>query len=221
MKLIRCYVQNFGKLHNFEYDFKDNLNIIKAENGFGKTTLACFIKSMFYGLDASKSEKSERKKYKPWQGGIFGGNIEFEVNNKKYRIERFFGNKISDDTFKLFDLSTNLESFDYTENIGEEIFKINKAGYERSTYIPQGEIQIEMEDSLNAKLGNILENDNDINSSDEALTKITEMMKLYVKTGNKGLLNEKKIILSKMEREQENNKFDYINLENKNNKFNK
>ena len=49
--------------------------------------------------------------------------------------------KEAEDTFKLYDLSTNLESKDYSENIGEEIFKINKSGYERSTYIPQGEAE--------------------------------------------------------------------------------
>ena len=44
---------------------------------------------MFYGLESSaniRAEKSERKKYFPWQGGIYGGNIEFEINNKKYKI---------------------------------------------------------------------------------------------------------------------------------------
>ena len=202
-------------MQNFSYDFKDGLNTIKEENGFGKTTLATFIKSMFYGLDASKSEKSERKRYKPWQGGNFGGNIEFELNGKQYRIERFFGTKASDDTFKIHDLSSNLESKDFSENIGEEIFKINKEGYERSTYIPQGGIQIEMEDSLSAKLGNILESENDVNTSDEAIKKLVEMVKVYVKTGNKGLLNEKKKTLEELQRKFENAKVDTENLESK------
>ena len=51
MKLLKCYIQNFGKLQNFSYDFQDGLNTIKQDNGFGKTTFATFIKSMFYGLD--------------------------------------------------------------------------------------------------------------------------------------------------------------------------
>ena len=195
MKLIKCYVENFGKLQK------------------------SFIKSMFYGLDNSKSEKSERKKYKPWQGGIFGGNIEFEVNEKKYRIERSFGNKASDDVFKLYDLSTNLESLDYSENIGEEIFKINKSGYERSTYIPQGQIQIEMEDSLNAKLGNILEGDNDVNNSDEAIKLLSDTMRIYKKIGNKGLLNEKKEELNELQRKLENSRFDDISLEDKEKRY--
>lgn len=212
MKLIKCYIQNFGNLHEQGFDFEDGLNIIKQDNGFGKTTFAVFIKSMFYGLDTqanAKIEKSERKKFMPWQGGIYGGNIEFEINKKKYRVERTFGKKAADDSFKLYNLDTNLESKDFTENIGEEIFSINKSAYERSTYIPQGQIQIEMEDSINAKLSNVLESDNDINTSDEALSKLKDSRKIYKKErGQGGLIDEKKSKLFDLERKMENNQSD-------------
>ena len=217
MKLIKCYIQNFGKLKNFEFEFKNGINTIKEDNGFGKTTFAAFIKSMFYGLDSqanARVEKSERKKYMPWQGGIYGGNIEFQINKKKYRIERSFGKKAADDTFVLYNLDTNLESNDYSENIGEEIFNINKSAYERSTYIPQGQIQIEMEDSISAKLSNVLENDNDISTSEDALNKLRESRKYYKKErGQGGLIDEKKSKLFELERKIENNKSDLNALE--------
>ena len=217
MKLIKCYIENFGKLHNYSYNFEDGLNIIKEENGFGKTTFATFIKSMFYGLDSAvnvKTEKSDRKKYYPWQGGNYGGNIEFEIDNKQYKIERFFGKKASEDTFKLYNLSTNLESNDYTESIGEEIFKINKSAYERSTYIPQGQIQIEMEDSLSAKLGNVLESDNDINTSEDAIKKLNESKKVFKKDkGKGGLIDESKDKLFELQRKLENSKTDLETLD--------
>ena len=217
MKLIKCYIENFGKLHNYSYNFEDGLNIIKEENGFGKTTFATFIKSMFYGLDSAvnvKTEKSDRKKYYPWQGGNYGGNIEFEIDNKQYKIERFFGKKASEDTFKLYNLSTNLESNDYTENIGEEIFKINKSAYERSTYIPQGQIQIEMEDSLSAKLGNVLESDNDINTSEDAIKKLNESKKVFKKDkGKGGLIDESKDKLFELQRKLENSRTDLETLD--------
>ena len=217
MKLIRCYIQNFGALQDFSYNFEQGINTIKQDNGFGKTTFATFIKSMFYGLDTqanARLEKSDRKRYLPWQGGIYGGNIEFEINNKKYRIERTFGKKASEDTFKLYNLETNLESQDFSENIGEEIFKINKSGYERSTYIPQGQVKIEMEDSISAKLGNVLEGDNDINTSEDALKKLNEAKKLYKKDrGQGGLIDEKKSKLYELQRKLENSKLDIENLE--------
>ena len=92
---------------------------------------------MFYGLESKKTIKTltDRKQYEPWQGGAYGGYIEFEIDGKRYKLERFFGKKESEDIFKLYDLSTNLESKDYSKKIGDEIFKLNKEAYERSTFI--------------------------------------------------------------------------------------
>lgn len=208
MKIIKCHIENFGKLSNYDKVFEDGLNTIKEENGFGKTTFANFIKAMFYGLDAKRTSKIliDRKKYMPWQGGIFGGNIEFEINGKRYKIERTFGNKLSDDTFKIYDLTTNLESKDYTQNIGEEIFKLNKEAYERSTFISGQKIETAMNDSINAKLGNILENENDINSSDEAINVLDKAIKNYKKTGDRGEISQKINERTKLENKLEESK---------------
>ena len=215
MKLIKCHIENFGKLENFDYDFTDGLNTIKQENGFGKTTFASFIKAMFYGLDAKRNTKvlTDRKKYEPWQGGSFGGNIEFEIDGKKYKVERFFGKKEADDTFKIYDLSTNLETEDFSKNLGEEIFKLNKEAYERSTFISGQNMETSMNDSINAKLGNILENENDINSSEKAIKTLDDAIKFYKKTGGRGEINEAILKKSKLEQKLENSKTDEKNLE--------
>ena len=161
---------------------------------------------MFYGFDTSNKRaisENERKKYYPWQGGKFGGNLEFEINGEIYEIERFFGIKDKEDTFKLYNKATNCESNAYSSNIGEEIFKIDRQAYERSTYISGQEISVEINDSLSAKLSNILESDNDINSSEEAIERITTIMKEYKKTGNKGQINEIETKISNKKRELE------------------
>ena len=215
MKLLKCHIENFGKLSNLDYNFKDGLNTIKEENGFGKTTFASFIKAMFYGLESKRNTKTliDRKKYEPWQGGRFGGNVEFEINGKRYKIERFFEKKEVDDTFKIYDLTTNLETNAFSQNIGEEIFKINKEAYERSTFISGQNIETSMNDSLNAKLGNILENENDINSSEKALNSLDEAIKRYKKTGGRGEINEAILQKTKLEKKLENSKIDEKTLE--------
>ena len=219
MKLIKCHIENFGKLENFDYKFTDGLNTIKQENGFGKTTFASFIKAMFYGLEAKRNTKAliDRKKYEPWQGGSFGGNIEFEIDGKKYKVERFFGKKEADDTFKIYDLSTNLETNDFSENLGEEIFKLNKEAYERSTFISGQNMETSMNDSINAKLGNILENENDINSSEKAIKTLDDAIKFYKKTGGRGEINEAILKKSKLEQKLENSKTDAKNLQERKN----
>lgn len=215
MKLLKCHIENFGKLSHYDYDFHDGLNTIKEDNGFGKTTFASFIKAMFYGLESKRNTKVliDRKKFEPWQGGKFGGNIEFELQGKKYKIERFFEKKEADDTFKLYDLSTNLETDDFSQNIGEEIFKLNKEAYERSTFISGQNMETSMNDSLNAKLGNILENENDINSSEKAINALDEAIKRYKKTGGRGEINEAILEKTKLEKKLENSKIDEKTLE--------
>ena len=219
MKLIKCHIENFGKLENFDYEFTEGLNTIKQENGFGKTTFASFIKAMFYGLEAKRNTKAliDRKKYEPWQGGSFGGNIEFEIDGKKYKVERFFGKKQAEDTFKIYDLSTNLETNDFSENLGEEIFKLNKEAYERSTFISGQNMETSMNDSINAKLGNILENENDINSSEKAIKTLDDAIKFYKKTGGRGEINEAILKKSKLEQKLENSKTDVKNLQERKN----
>ena len=47
MKLLSCHVENFGKLSDFSYVFEEGLNVFLAENGWGKSTLAAFLKVVF------------------------------------------------------------------------------------------------------------------------------------------------------------------------------
>ena len=89
MKLIECYIENFGRLSDLRLSFSDGLNILCKENGFGKTTLTVFIKAMLFGLDDTKKariEENDRKHYMPWQGGRFGGTLTFECEGEKYRL---------------------------------------------------------------------------------------------------------------------------------------
>ena len=61
--------------------------MVVGGNGTGKSTLASFIKAMFYGLPHStKRSVSEnpRKHFTPWQGGKFGGYIDVTVDENGY-----------------------------------------------------------------------------------------------------------------------------------------
>ncbi len=68
--------------------------------------------------------ENEKKRYKPWNGGVYGGNITFMADNKCYTIYRTFENKDKDDTFRLIDYRTRLKSDDYSSNAGYELLKL-------------------------------------------------------------------------------------------------
>lgn len=189
MKLLSCYVSSFGRLNDFSYDFTIGLNTIKKDNGWGKTTLATFIKAMFYGLDSSKRNvaDNERTKYKPWNSTQkFGGFIEFEWGKNQYRIERYFGLKEAEDSIKLFDVKTGRE-YSNTENLGDRIFEIDKEGFLSTTYFSQKDFQIKSNSSLTAKFNSVCEIQ-DTKTFDKALLKLEERSKRYKYRGDKGLI---------------------------------
>lgn len=187
MKLIKCHIENFGKLNNFEFNFSEGFNSIKEENGWGKSTFATFIKSMFYGLPSTTKrnlDENERKKYTPWQGGNFGGNIDFEINGKQYRIERFFGKNNSEDTFSLIDIATGKESKDYAENIGEQVFELDEEAFERSAFIPQKVLNSSINESISNKLTNLIQGTTDNYNYEDAQDKLDKKRSFL--SNNKG-----------------------------------
>ena len=190
MKLIRLHIESFGKLQNFSYSFHDGLNTFLEENGWGKSTLAAFIKAMLYGMPASSKQsldENERKKYTPWQGGAYGGSLEFSVATGKYRIERFFGAKESGDSFTLYDLATNCESHRYSSRIGEELFGIDADGFARTVYLSQHAIIAKVDNnSITAKLSDLLDDVDDIGSFDDAIAALDKRRKYYKMTGERG-----------------------------------
>ena len=193
MRLISCYIENFGRLSQFAMDFTDGLNTIQAENGWGKSTLSAFLKAMFFGLEYSPKKKlagNERRRFSPWQGGNYGGNVIFSRKDKTYKIERFFGAKDKDDTFRLYDMASGLECFDYTENIGEEIFEVDRDSFAMSVYFPQNQLPVSMSDSLNAKINDLDAFGGDIDRYEAAMELLETRLKEYKKTGNRGLLGE-------------------------------
>ena len=190
MKLLRLHVENFGKLQNFSYSFDEGLNVLLEENGWGKSTLAAFIKAMLYGMPASSKQsldENERKKYMPWQGGAYGGSLEFSTATGKYRIERFFGAKESGDSFSLYDLATNCESSRYSSRIGEELFGIDADGFARTVYLSQHAVIAKGDNnSITAKLGDLLDDVDDIGSFDDAMAALEKRRKYYKMTGERG-----------------------------------
>lgn len=204
MKLISCYVSSFGKLKDFNYDFSQGLNTIKQDNGWGKSTLATFIKAMFYGLNSSKRSvaENERIKYRPWNSTQkFGGYIEFEWGENQYKIERYFGLKESEDTVRLFDLKTGKE-FSNTENLGKRIFEIDEEGFFSTTYFSQKDFEIKSNSSLTAKFNSVCDIQ-DTDTFDKAVQKLEEKTKSYKYRGDKGLIPDLKREISELHYELE------------------
>ena len=189
MKLISIHIEDFGCLHNFDLKLEEGLTVIREDNGFGKSTLAEFIRAMFYGFPrAAKSlDKNKRKKYLPWNGGKCGGYLIFALGEECYRLERTFGTTPKADFFRLIDLRTNRTSDRFSEDIGLELFGLDGDSFERSTYFPQLHDQGKLStDSIRAKLGDLVEDANDVGNFEKAVTALRNKRSGYVPYRGRG-----------------------------------
>ena len=183
MKLISLHIENFGGLHRYDLEFTEGLTVIQEENGFGKSTLAEFIRAMFYGFPRKGKtlDKSRRQKYTPWNGGSFGGNLVFEAEGSRYRLERTFGATPKGDSFALIDLATGRKSTRYSEELGLELFQLDGDSFERSTYLPQlAEGQVLTTDSIRSKLSNLVEDTNDVGNFEKAMAALKNKRTTFV-----------------------------------------
>lgn len=90
MTIRRIHIASFGPLRDFDCELYSGLNLIRGDNESGKTSLAMFIKFIFYGLSGrgSDSAPSERKKYINWDTGTADGYLIAAADGREYRLER-------------------------------------------------------------------------------------------------------------------------------------
>ncbi len=204
MRLLSLYIENFGKLSNLRLDLERGLNVIFRENGWGKSTLAAFIRVMLYGFSDEKSRdalKNERKRYSPWQGGVYGGSLEFEANGVEYVAERTFGMKEKEDKFSLRRKDTNLECTDYSQALGEELFYLDSASFLRTVFLSQNDCETMSTDSINAKIGNLAEDTDDINNYENVNSRFLALQNQMSPTRKTGSLYRQKILIAELEEE--------------------
>lgn len=207
MRVTEIGVSAFGGLRNLRLELHEGMNTLLRPNGWGKTTLAAFIKAMLYGLSTpkgSRREDSERKKYMPWGGGTFGGYLCFESRKGSFRAERFFGARESGDSFCLYDLSTNLVSLAYSERLGEELFGIDAEAFARTVCISRREsLPNRGSETLTARLSALAEAADDVGDYADAMARLEKRSRAYLTTGNRGIIPSLEAELIAAERERE------------------
>ena len=214
MKILECFIDSFGVLKDCKFSFSGGANTFVWKNGEGKTTLSVFIKAMLYGLDDTRRAKlseNDRKHYLPWSGEVCRGSLTVQVGKRVYRIERSFGQKASEDSFKLYDSESGLLSCDYSEKIGEELFGIDADGFERTLFLSEQNLSGKNENkSIAARLSSLTGSEADIGALDEAIERLEEDRRFYRKRGGAGEIEDVRekisayqLRLSEIERKKE------------------
>ena len=127
---------------------------------------------MFYGFDSKRESglfDKERVVFRPWQGGTYGGERIFPIREKSTGSAVHLEKPEKTDVFHLYDLSTNLECHDFSSEIGSEIFGLDSASFKNGAHLlHKSDCECCSTDAINAKLGNLVENTNDINNFETA-----------------------------------------------------
>ncbi len=205
MRLIKCYIENFGMLSQYSCEFSGGLNCIFSKNSTGKTTLSVFIKAMLYGLSDTRKndlDENDRKKYYPWQGGAFGGSLSLEVGGKRYTIERSFGERPSADRFCLRNFDTGVVCHDYTERFGEEVLGIDRDGFSRTVFLSEFDSRDRRGyASVASVLGSSDADRGPLGEYERALRILEQRRKFYHKRGGGGEISQTRVRLDSLERE--------------------
>jgi len=202
MKIKGIRIENFGKLSDFDMTFTDGVTAILQENEWGKSTLVAFIKAMFYGFSGESKRdlmENERKRYKPWQSGTFGGSLVFEAHGKEYQVLRTFGTKAIDDTFALYDNQTHLPSDDYSSNLGEELFQMDRESFQRTVLFSQNDLDTVATDGINAKLGNLSGATDDIDNYETVAKKFKDKLNSLSATRQTGEIAKLRAAITELE----------------------
>lgn len=163
MKLNKLQINGYGSIEDRIIELDDGINLIFGENESGKSTLASFIKSMFYGVNRNKAgnEFSEFEMTKPWKHIDFSGKIEYEVDDKFYTAFRDFNRNNS----KVYDESgTEITSeFNKDKSRGLEIgikhIGVDEETFLNTLYVPQNSslVDISSQKNIIQKLTNIIQ----------------------------------------------------------------
>lgn len=208
MRILSLHVENFGTLHDVDEQFDAGLNVRLHPNGYGKSTLAVFIKAMLYGFPANTRRSSlienERKRYSPWQGGVFGGSMDIEVGGKTYRIERSFGAKEADDTLTVLSLDTGEAAReDWASAPGEKLFGVGASAYERSTYLSQRPDDVTKDgmEGIHTKINGLADAADDLGNYERAMIALDRRRQHYaLLKGRGGAVADSEDALAEVER---------------------
>lgn len=163
MRIKRLQINGFGKIENKEIELQDGINLLYGENESGKSTIAHFIKCIFYGVNKNKAgnEFSEFELSKPWKSTEFSGKIEYEIDGKKYTAFRDFNRN----NCKIYDEEGNDITSEFSKDkargseVGFHHFGIDEETFMNTLFVGQNDslVDIQSQKSIIQKLTNILQ----------------------------------------------------------------
>ena len=175
INIEKIEIVSFGKLKNVCVTAEKGINILSAPNESGKSTLAAFIKFVFYGLAGARMQtltENERKLYTPWDAEVSEGSITVTADGTKYTVHRrcLASGK---ESAEIINYSTGKAEF-IGETAGEVFFGVSEEVFARTLFFRQLTLPQSRDEILADRLKNIAISADEQVSTKKAISKLNE-----------------------------------------------
>lgn len=173
-RLEKIEITAFGKLKNVVITPTDGINMLNLPNESGKSTLAAFIKYVFYGFTGTKKQsvaENEKLRYMPWDGSPAKGAIVVSAGEKIYRVARKTGAR--DDSVSVTDVETGEPALRGMIP-GVAIFGINEDTFAKTLFVGRAGEASNGDPTLAESLRNLLFSADEKTNADKAMKKLKD-----------------------------------------------
>ena len=174
LRIEKVEINSFGKLKNTVLTPGKGMNVLTAPNESGKSTLAAFLKFVFYGFtDGRKKELAEndRKLYTPWDSPLTEGSVTLWVGEKQYRV--FRSSSGTKETCTLTETATG-RTLPAGEVPGELLFGVSEEVFSRTLFFRQLTLPQSKDGVLAEQLQNVAVSAEEQTSSKKAMERLTK-----------------------------------------------
>ncbi len=176
----------FGKLKNTVVKANEGLNILSAPNESGKTTLAAFIRFVFYGFVNGRAQtlsENDKKLYLPWGGEAIEGSITLTADGKRYTVSRIC-TPSGKESVEIINRTTGSSEFSGAVP-GEVFFGVGEDVFSRTLFFRQLTLPQNKDDIVAQRLQNIAISADEQVGSEKAKEKLKKCKnELVGKAGN-------------------------------------
>ncbi|MBQ2732975.1 MAG: AAA family ATPase [Clostridia bacterium] len=183
MIIEKLHIDKFAGLSDFDLELGAGLNIIEGKNESGKSTVAAFIKFLFYGLSGQKvngEELSERERYLPFDSAFAGGSAVILSGGKRYILERRLSVSSSGiresvrDEVILIDEASG-EKLAIGKDAGQVLFGVGQKVFADTAYFRQLADSAPNRTELTEAIGNILFSGEEGTDAKKAMKRLEEL----------------------------------------------
>jgi len=189
MRIVKIHINEFGPLVNKDFEFDENLTIVKGDNESGKSSLMLFIKFMLYGLSkkAKTGSVAEIDKALSHSSGVASGYMTVSVGEELYRIDRQIrrSGRTYPEKVQLSDARSGLVC-EYSGSVGEFLLGIPADVFESSSSISQLGCSSVGGKEIGTAIKNLLSSADESIDSQKALGGLEKLRKRLLHKNQKG-----------------------------------